>query len=373
MVGRLKKTVCMATVSLLIALSPVLWIQANRIFALDKDVFYHHSENCKKQTMHASILDMSELNKEELLAIENDLESIFTKGPDETSQGRFIKVIDVAYGSPKFKPVEIIGYPQDVAFRPFGLHIEDSTVYVINQAFHQGGPRIDIFNYTEDTAKYTGSVLLHPEQGGTFGDLVIHKGFAYLSQYHSIPLESSPTPFSFKSMMEVFYKDIVQIHESGIYRCPIKINEKVSCLQMNTAKSSSVTGITKDDDNNIIATFSSIDYNWVEKYEVLKDNLSFVEKFPLRDRAERLTYSPSFRRIYAAAVPWQFMAMTSNYVPSGSIEIRKSGTSSSYSYRRLFLQEKTIKGVTVASRIGNYIFTGSYLEKAVMICPIVDP
>lgn len=373
MVGRLKKTLCMALVSLLIALSPVFWIQANRIFALDKDVFYHHSENCKKQTMHASILDMSELNNEELLAIENDLSDLFTKGAEETSQGRLLKIIDVAYGSPKFRPVEIQGYPQEVAFRPFGLHIEDSTVYVLNQALHQGGPRIDIFNYTEDTAKYTGSVLLDPSLGGTFGDLVIHKNFAYLSQYHSIPLDPSPSPFSFKSMMQVFYNDIVQIHESGVYRCPLKLNEKVTCKPMTTAKSSSVTGITKDSDDIILVSFSSIDYNWIEKYEILKDDLSFVQKFPLRDRAERLTYSPTYRKIYAAAVPWQFMSMTSNYVPGGSIEIRKVEHSANYAYRRLFLQENTIKGVTVASRVGNYILTGTYLEKAVMICPITDP
>jgi hypothetical protein len=370
------KVVCsiwMALISLFIALLPVIWIQANRILALDKDVYYHHSEKCKKQSMQTSILDMAELNNEELLVIEHDFNGLFTKGSDEISQGRFLKVIDVAYGSPKFKPIEITGYPQDVAFRPFGLYLDGQVVYALNQALHQGGPRIDVFNYTEDSVIYTHSVLLDPLIGGTFGDLVVHKGFAYLNQYSSVPLEPSPTPFTLMSMIKVFYNDVVQIHESGIYRCPLGVNTKVECLLMSTAKSASVTGITKDEDGFILAAFSSIDYNWIEKYEVVKDGLKFSEKFPLRDKAERLTFSPSINKVYAAALPWPLMGMTSNYVPSGAIEIRKVGSSSSYSYRRLFLQENIIKGVTVASRIGNYIFTASYLDKAVMICPIIDP
>jgi hypothetical protein len=366
--------VLILVISALISLLPVFWIQANRIFSLDKDVVFHHFEKCKRQEVEASILDMVELDDDELLAVENDLNSLFANGPDETSQGRLLRIIDVAFGSPKFKPVEIRDFPKDVAFRPFGLFYENSKIYVLNQAFHMGGSRIEFFDYKDGQAFYKGSTFLDQAIGGTFGDLIVNKGFAYLNQYSQVPFQQSNNPLPLKSILKQFYNDFAQVHQAGVYRCQLILNGTTECDLMKTSKSASVTSLVKEDDENVWVAFSSVDYNWVERYEIdNKGNLNFLEKIALRDQAGRLFYSKSNHRVYAAALPWPFMMMTSNYVPGGVVEIRKLMWQKSFTHRRLFMQENLIKGITAAARVGNYALGSTFIEKAVLVCLIVDP
>lgn len=361
-------------ISGLISISPVIWIQANRIFALDKDVVYHHYEKCKKQPVEANILDMEELNEEELLVIEHDLNGLFTNGPNSSKQGRLLRVIDVGFGSPKFKQVDLHNYPTDLGFRPFGLHYQDSKIFVLNQAFHMGGPRVDIFDYKNESAHYTGSVLLPAALGGTFGDLVIHKNFIYLSQYSQVPFESSPNPLPFTSILHQFFNDIAQIHQAGVFRCPLVVNDNVECVQMKTSTSASVTSLIKDDENMIWASFSSVDYNCVERYEISSNgDLKFSEKVSLRDQAGRLSYSKNVARVYAGALPWPYLGMTSQNAPAGVVEVRKLMDQKSYNQRRIFMQENMIKGITAAARIGNYALASSFMENSVLVCLIVDP
>lgn len=351
-----------------LALLPVFWVQTNRIFALDKDVWFHHNEKCKRHTVPASILDFSHYDSEELIAVEENLMELFEKGADQVGNGRLVRVVDVAYASPKVFEIPILNFPSEIAFHPFGLYVESDLIYVLNQAFLKGGPRIEIFQYLDYQAIYRSSVILDPKVGLTVGDLVVKGEYAYLTQYSSIPLSPDGSTFSITSILTGFYKDITQKHESGVYKCKMTSGE---CTKQATSQATSVTGITKNQSDEILIAFTSIDYNWVEVYSIESNgDLISKHKFPLRDRAERLSYSGEFDKTYAGSLPWPLKAMTSAIVPGGAIEIKEK---SGYSHRRLYMQEKDFKGGSAVGRIGSYIITSTYLDNAVFICPIVDP
>lgn len=357
--------------SLLVALVPVFWVQRNRIFELDKDVVYHHTEKCKVVGITQSIVDFAEFDSDELIAAECDMGAIFKSGPDSAPRGRLLRVIDLAYGTPKFSEIQLSGFPSEIWFFPFGIFYQDNTIYVLNQAFNHGGSRVEVFIYSNFRAIYKGSIILNPNIGGTFGDLVIHDENIYLSQYSSIPLDQSSNPYPFTSVLKSFYQNIIQQHEASVYRCPFKLNSDTNCTIEAIEKSHSVPSIDKDGEDNIIVSFSSIDYNKIVVYTVNPTGgLSFDSKMSLRDRAERLFYSKTYGKIYGSAIPWPMM-MLSGYTPAGAIEIGKE-LGKAYSHRRLFMQEKDIRGIKAVARIGNYILSTGFMESSAYVCLIVD-
>ncbi|OMJ74394.1 hypothetical protein SteCoe_26691 [Stentor coeruleus] len=357
--------------SLLVAFVPVFWVQSNRIFELDKDVVYHHTEKCKVVGIDKNIVDFDEFDSEELIAAECDMSSIFGSGPDTASRGRLLRVLDLAYGAPKFVEIQLSGFPSDIWFFPFGIFYQDNTIYVLNQAFNHGGSRVEVFIYSNFRAIYKGSILLDTQVGGTFGDLVIHNENIYLSQYSSIPLEQNSKPYPFTSVIKSFYQNIVQQHEAGVYKCPFKLNSFTNCTIEATEKSHSIPSIIKDRENNIIVSFSSIDYNKVAVYTITpRGGLSYDSRISLRDRAERLFYSKTFGKIYGSAIPWPMMIFSGN-TPAGAIEINKE-QGKAYTHRRLFMQEKDIKGIKAVARVGNYVLSTGFMENAAYVCLVVD-
>ena len=358
--------------ALLASLIPVFLVQSNRIFALDKDVVYHHEDKCRKHTVPASLIDFYHYDSEELISAEENLMDLFTLGAGAVKDGRLVRVLDVAYASPKIIEIPRVDFPSDIGFHPFAVHMDGSTLYVINQAFHRGGPRIEVFEYKDFTAVYQGTITFSdPNLGGTFGALVVIDKYMYLTQYNAVPLPNAPTPVHISTIFKAFYKDLIQSYEAGVYRCEITTKEPSNCVRLNTGVSTAVTGITRNSQNEIIITLSSIDYNWVEVYSVdSRGEIEFKQKFPLRDRAERLSYNLEFDKVYGGAIPWLHMMMTSSYVPGGAIEIKEK---SGYSHRRLYMQEKLFRGGSAVARMGNYVITGTSLDNSVLICPVIDP
>ena len=182
---------------------------------------------------------------------------LYNLGAGKAKNGRLLRIINVAYGSTKFIEIERINFPIDVIFHPFGLYYEDNTIYVLNHAFHKGGSRIDVFDYKEFKAYYTGSVLLDNNLEGSFGDLIVINKNIYLTQYSSEPFSES----GMLSILKRYYKDIAQIYESTVYKCPLTINKQTECTRLNTPLTTSVTGITKSKENLVYISYSSIDYN----------------------------------------------------------------------------------------------------------------
>ena len=361
-------------VALLIALLPVIYVQVTRIFALDKDMIYHHTENCKKHKTTGSILDFSYKNSEEYIGIEENLMDLFTKGPAAVKNGKLVRIVDVGYGSPKFIEIEKVGFPKDIDFHPFGIHLEGLYLYVLNHAFGKGGSRIEVFDYMMNKATYHGSIILPDDIGGTFGDLIYHNGYIYLTQYSSIPLPQTSDPMSFFTVLKTFYRDFAQVHMSGVYKCTDIVNTIAECTKLEIPLTSSVTGITKNKDNEVFVSFSSMDYNWIGVFDIgLNGNLNQKQKISLRDRAERLSYDKETDRVYAGAIPWPMMMMTSSYVPGGAVEIKKTRGTNNYFFRRLYMQEKEFMGGSSAARIGNYVISGSFMDSSVYVCLIVDP
>ena len=358
-------------IALLSALIPVFLVQSNRIFALDKDVVYHHNDKCKKHTVPASLIDFYHYDFEEIIAAEENLMELF-RGAGAVKDGRLVRVLDVAYASPKIIEIPRVDFPSEIGFHPFGVHMDGTTLYVLNQAFHRGGTRIEIFEYKDFTAIYQGTVVFSDQNiGGTFGALVVIDKHIYLTQYNSIPLLNSINPMSFSMQSKVVYKDLIQSYDAGVYKCQITTESPSTCVKLNTSNSTSVTGITKNSQNELFIAFSSMDYNWVEVYNFdSRGEIELKQKFPLRDRTERLSYNLEFDKVYGGAVPWPLMMVTSSYVPGGAIEIKEAN---GYSHRRLYMQEKLFRGGSVAARMGNYVITGTFLDNSVLVCPVIDP
>ncbi|CAG9315829.1 unnamed protein product [Blepharisma stoltei] len=356
-------------------LAIVGWLQYRRILHPDKDVVLHHYESCSRLNSTGSFIDFT-YYEDSVIAAEDDLISIYTEGPKNAKSGRLLLIEKIASNNPTITELSIQNFPADVGFHPFALYlVKPNTLYVLNHAFHEGGTRVEIFNITETTANYYNFFNFYPDLQGIFGDFIIDTdNEAYFTQFTPIPMPSDGGPIPVTQKFLTLLSDILQLANTYIYYCKFSVNSTADCMPLNQTEAISITGITKNKFGDYYVAYSSIDYNWISEYTKSSNgNLNEKFKLGLRDRTEKILYDEYTQRVYGGAVPWQFQAFGDGSVVGGAIEVKDWEHKTGLVYRRLFTQEGIFKGASCAIRIGDYVLTGSYLDKGGLICPIVSP
>ena len=360
----------MIKVSVAVFLLALGYLQYTRIFTPEKEVAFHHYEACQKFAVELPILDITRFQNK-LLAVGNDINQYFTDFSN-ASFGKIYYLEEVDSGNLTVKELEIKDFPDGVGFYPFGMYLlKPNLLYVVNNAMTKGGSRLEVFNISS-TATWIGHSKF--DKVGIFGDLVMeNEKEGYFSQYSSVQIPSDRN-YSFMDFLLGFAKDFLQIKDSYVYHC--KIGETTECTALNETKSNSVTGITKSKFGDYYAAHSSIDENYIAHYRKNSESgtLELKSKLGVRDRCERLEWDEPTQRVYGTATPWYGdLLFFSKLVPSGAVEMRSWEHKPGNVYRRLFMQKDLLRGGSCSARHKNFVALGSYLEKAVLVCPIVGP
>lgn len=366
-------------IAALAVLTGVAIVQYVRVMQPDKDVWYHHYENCEKLELPLPVKDLTEFGSL-ILAAGDDQSNLFTLGADYVQNGKLFALYDLNTTTPFYREVVISEYPPELYFHPFGMYLVRTTnaLYVLNHAFNRGGTRVDIFNLTQApdtvTARYHGAMLLPEELHGRHGDLIVESDFeVYLSEFSSRPLAQTGEPQPWMSYYYSLLDNFLQNKYAHVWQCTFELNSVGNCRSLNNTAAVSVTGITKDKFGMYMVSYSSFDYNWVEYYERhwRKGDFELQKSIALRDRIERIEWDHGSQRVYGGSMPWFFTH--SGSIPGGVVEIKNWEAGSGLVYRRLYIQEHLQKGTNCAARKFDKTIAGSSLDRGVLICPITGP
>ena len=152
------------------------WIAFRAYIMLDldksKDLFNHKS--CIRVSNFPGVEDITMFKNVAIGCTGNLGEVIEQNNPNAVPNGSLV-LIDPAKQT--VSPIEIKGFPQDIAFHPHGMSLfEDRLLYVINHAFRNGGERVDVFQVSESPkieVTYVRSIQFPSSTITTLNDLLV--------------------------------------------------------------------------------------------------------------------------------------------------------------------------------------------------------
>lgn len=114
-------------------------------------------------------------------------------GPDKTTDGAIFE-LDLSTKPAGVKKLEMIGWPEDVAFHPHGIYFlkEKNLLFAVSHAYGKGGERIEVFKYSNSALTYQFSLrneeFFDKNAMGALNDLVVVKdGELYVTNYLVFP------------------------------------------------------------------------------------------------------------------------------------------------------------------------------------------
>lgn len=334
-------------------LSLTVW-QYVRLSQFEKDVHYHHYERCKRFEVGLEIVDMTRFG-DISLALARD--------------GGVYSVHGLVYGTPVFNRVPIAGTPSGFTMHPLGFFLhKNATLFVLTQAESQTEVvLLDLDEAGETVSAWLNSSFVLPSAlHGTVTDLIAFESSEiYLAQTYAVPQSGSALDSAQHIAHEVLGLESTSVHHCNYSATP------VTCRTLNNTLAVSVTGITMNKFGSYFVSFATADANWVNVYERKRNgDFSFVQKIPLRDKAEKIDHDLLHQRTYGGAVPFPYAAPG----PSGVVELTSWEMRSYHTYRNLVMQDGALlKGATCAARGQTNIMVASKTERAVLVCPIYAP
>lgn len=343
-------------------LSIAAW-QYVRITQYEKDVYFHHAEDCKLFNPGTRVVDLCRMGDVNL-ALSGDV---------GTTQSPFLLYIrNLAQGKPVARPAQISGLPSG-PIKPLGFHLrQNSTLFVLSQpndtaevlsiSLYEDGPEVI-------KGKFNGKFSLPRELAGTVTDLIAAEdGEVYLAQTYAVPGDDAV------SKAKQLAHELLDLQATAVHHCTFAFGEEAKCRPLEDTRAVSVTGIAMDKFGAYFVAYASVDTNWVGVYE-RKENgdLILQQKVPLRDRAQKLDYDILQQRGYCGGLPYPY-AGTDGAVPGGAVEITTWDHRAYHTHRTLLMHDGTqFKGGSCVTRQGQFLIMASVLDENLLLCPMFSP
>lgn len=365
--------IVVATLGLVIG--SLLW-ELQRIYQVEKDVVYHHTEGCRSIDHGAKVQDLTRYG-DVVFGIADDWESIQVNGAANVPSGHLLSITGLKTSSISSSRLPIRDFPAGLPFHPRGFYLySNSTLYILNSACDSHGTRIEVVNITSSgldiSAVHAGFIALPHNLHGKIGDLVVTTPSEfYLSQYTA---EEDGTGSIWSRVLRVV-GEVVGKENTYVHRCTYVSGKTAACSALNGTAAVSVTGIAKDKFGSYFVAYSSVDYNWIGVYERKEHSGELVlrNKVPVRDMAEKIDWDEGWQRTYGGAMPYPYSSPVSPLTPGGIIEMKLWDFRSGYIYRSLVMQDGSLlQGATCAARQGDFFLWASQHDTKIVVCPVIS-
>lgn len=302
------------------------------------------------------------------------------KGPNDTYPGGIttMKLPKDMTDYPLIHPIDIKNWPKEVAFHPLGLHMRNDTLYAINNAYLQGGERIEVFQVegikSQPSLKWQRSIQLPDYMYGIANDLVFTSNHEFfITTWHS--QADSPTGRSqcLCSKLRIALEMLLGLEWTSLYRCKESQGQAV-CEAV--ASGMLMNGVTLRGEELWVADTVG---RTVRRLAIEPDRVVEVQRLDTEYGVDNLEYDEVSDKIYMGvqARAWDYVNFItkahSGEKPEGGIaggcdELDpKTGA-----IRHILMQEKQ-NAVSSCARNGLFIVMGSWQEPHALVCPLEDP
>ena len=302
------------------------------------------------------------------------------KGPNDTYPGGIttMKLPKDMSDYPLIHPIDIKNWPKGVAFHPLGLHLRNDTLYAINNAYLQGGERIEVFQVegikSQPGLKWQRSIQLPEYMYGIANDLVFTSNHEFfITTWHSQPDSPAGRSQCLCSKLRITLEMLLGLEWTYLHRCKDS-NGQATCEAV--ASGMLMNGVTLRGEELWVADTVG---RTVRRLKIEPDRVVEVQRIDTEYGVDNMEYDEVSDKIYMGvqARAWDYVDFISKAHSGGKPEGGIVGgcdelDPTTGAVRHILMQEKQ-NAVSSCSRSGQFLVMGSWQEPHALVCPLQDP
>ncbi|VEU35516.1 unnamed protein product [Pseudo-nitzschia multistriata] len=368
----------------------------------------HHDEACVKVMSIGASEDQTQFNSNSIVMTEWRatgyhpgeekppgalyVSSGFKQGTTAKSAQEFVE------NNLKIQELPIFNYPENIDFHPHGMYIrkEDSTLYVINHAYENGGERIDVFGVgtaddgDDDTENdipnrldYQYSITsdwMNNDMHGILNSLiVVEKNKFYVTQYLPIP-ERHDGWLSFERNIDIERFKTLVFGKRGTYVWYCEYDDESGSLDCRKVADQFIgaNGITHNEDYSKIFVGDYFTINVFDRdassnelqNRTTIDVPNFVDNLKF-DKVSGNVYGGTINNLWYTVFVHPFPA-ESEQSTSGIMELAFDPQTSSWQAREIISSSK-LNAISNGLKMGEFYVMGAggLGYPGLLVCPVI--
>jgi hypothetical protein len=349
----------------------------------DKNVKFFGNETCLAIHGALGVADMVRYNNYIIGSSNDNLNMWFiTKNVGSVPSGSIV-LIDIA--GKKIKKLSLAGFPQDIAFHPYGLSIYKDKLYVINNSYNKGGQRIELFQLLDKNnslaLKYLKSIPLDSSFMGRLGDIAAigDEKFYITTEYpfkDDLVLGRNRTEAGYDAIIERFVDDT---KDTFVYYCTTVGSSKADCKPISQTASLMNKGIAFDNKNKLYV--SHLIERTINVYEISESDptvLRSVRNITSDYATSNLNYDNKENRLYGAMMGkvGEFTDFFRTVNATGKLpeDIQLSGGGLVVDLKNdkinYILNQNTLHGINSMLVVDRNVLISSWFDDGILLCKL---